>query len=267
VSAAASDAPVGVFDSGVGGLSVLRAIRAALPDENLLYLADSRHAPYGERDPAFVIERVERIAAFLLARGAKALVIACNTATVLGAGHLRGWCPVPVVGIEPAIKPAAAHTRSGVVGVLATSRTVASDAVARLCDRFGQGVRIVAQGCPGLVELVEGGAVDDPATRALLARYVAPMLAAGADTIVLGCTHYAFLAGPLRAIVGPAVQIVEPAPAVARELARRLGDSRRAADATRPPTIGFYSSAPLDAATARIGQLWGEPVRVAGFDA
>ena len=189
-----SEAPVGVFDSGVGGLSVLADIRAQLPSESLLYVADSGHVPYGEKSPAYIRARCRKISAFLLEMGAKALVLACNTATVAAIADLRAQYPnVPILGLEPAIKPAAAQTRSGVIGVLATSGTLASDRFATLRDQFAGAAHVVTQACPGLVECVERGDLHSPETRQLLARYVAPLLAAGCDTLILGCTHYPFL--------------------------------------------------------------------------
>lgn len=215
--------PVGIFDSGLGGLSVLRAVRQVLPQHPVLYAADSGHAPYGERSTAYVRARTNVLARALLDQGAQALVIACNTASVLAAAELRAWSPVPVVAMEPAIKPACAVTRSGVVGVLATRPTLASDAVARLTETHAQGVRVLLQACPGWVELVERGDLNSPAARAAVAGPVQALLDAGADTLVLGCTHYPFLAPLIAAQAGPTVTLLDPAPAVARQLAVRLG--------------------------------------------
>lgn len=254
------DAPIGVFDSGVGGLSVLRAIRHELPDENLLYVADSGHAPYGDRHVGFIADRAKCITEFLLMQGTKAIVVACNTATVVAVEKLRSWCPVPIVAMEPAIKPASLTTKTGVVGVLATSRTLASPSVARLCKAYGENVEILLQPCPGLVECVESGQRADATTRALLVSYLAPLLAAGADTIVLGCTHYPFLAQLITDIVGPGVAILDPASAVARELARRLADQRNATP--RPTSTRFFSSGHPESAREVISSLWGSHVEV-----
>lgn len=266
---------IGVFDSGVGGLSVLREIRRQLPQEDLVYVADSGYAPYGDRSPEFIEARVTAIAGFLLQAGARAVVMACNTATVTAVQALRAWCPVPIVAIEPAIKPAVSLTRSGVVGVLATQRTVASSSVARLCERYGEGRRILLQACPGLVEQVERADLDGPATMALLRRYVLPLLEQGADTLVLGCTHYPFLADAIRTLAGPGVTIVDPAAAVARELCRRLGEEpawggeqmqggERAQRAASAAVGGerFHSSGPVELAAPVISALWGRPVPV-----
>ena len=257
-----ADASIGVFDSGVGGMSVLQAIRGELPDEHLLYVADSRHAPYGDRPAAFITDRTNAIAGFLVASRAKAIVVACNTASAVAIEQLRSWCPVPVVAIEPAIKPAVGSTRSGVVGVLATSRTIASAAVARLCQQHGTSARIILTACPGLVECVERGELSGEATRSLLVDYLAPLLDAGADTLVLGCTHYSFLGALVRDIVGPHVCIIDPAAAVARELARRLGANRRLASSGDPASERFFSSASAHSAHAVTSALWGRNVVV-----
>lgn len=258
----APEAPVGVFDSGVGGLSVLRAIRQALPAEQLLYVADSGYAPYGDRHVEFIEERATLLTEFLLESGAKAIVVACNTATVVAIKKLRAWCPVPIVAMEPAIKPAAGLTRTGVVGVLATSQTLASPNVERLCAAHGSQVKILLQACPGLVEQVEQGDLAGPATRALLVRYIAPLLEAGADTLVLGCTHYPFLEPLIREVAGPGVTIVDPAAAVARELVRRLGDNHAPALPGHGAHERFFSSASPEQASAVMSALWGSRVQV-----
>lgn len=260
-----ADAPIGVFDSGVGGLSVLREIRRALPHEDLLYVADSGHAPYGDQPSEFIEGRASAVVRFLLDARVKAITVACNTATVVAVERLRAWCPVPIVAIEPAIKPAAAATRTGVVGVLATRQTLASPSVARLCAQHGNGVRILLQACPGLVEQVERGEPDSAATRALLETYLQPLLAERADTLVLGCTHYPFLLPALRAIAGADVNIIDPAAAVARELARRLEAAGLLASHTRPGRETFLTSGHRDDAQRVIPLLWQKDVTVREF--
>ncbi|WP_020484478.1 glutamate racemase [Methylomonas sp. MK1] len=257
-----TDAPIGVFDSGVGGLSVLRAIRAELPREDLLYVADSGYAPYGDRDADFIADRATTITELLLDAGVKAIVVACNTATVVAIEKLRAWCPVPVVAMEPAIKPAAQTTQSGVVGVLATSRTLASPSVARLCAAYGKDIEILLQPCPGLVEQVEKAQLHSEATRELLVGYLSPLLRAGADTIVLGCTHYPFLVTLISEIVGPDVAIIDPATAVAKELARRLQSKLMPVSGERLAEVSFYSSTAAEEASLIISALWGSRVLV-----
>ncbi|MCL2658043.1 MAG: glutamate racemase [Betaproteobacteria bacterium] len=251
--------PIGVFDSGVGGLSVLREIRARLPAESLLYCADSGYAPYGERPIEEISARSLELGAFLLARNAKALVVACNTATAAGVKAMReAWPDLPVIGMEPAVKPATAATQSGTVGVLATVGTLASAKFAALLDSFGQDVRVVTQPGVGLVELVEHGELDTPTARDLLQVHLAPLLAAGADVIVLGCTHYVFLRPAIEAIVGPAVKVIDTGAAVARQLERRLCASRLLADGTQPPRVTqFWCSGDTRQVGAVIDRLWG----------
>lgn len=250
-------APIGVYDSGVGGLSVLRALRAKLPGESFIYVADSGHAPYGDRPASFVERRSQDIAAFLSYHGAKALVIACNTASVVAAQGLREAYPYPIVAMEPAIKPATQLSHSKVVLVLATSTTVRSPAVARLCSTYGAGTRVILQACPGLADQVERGRFHDIETRQLLASYLQPGLDAGADTIVLGCTHYAFLGDTIAQIAGQHVQVVEPSEAVANRLSSVLTATASSESASTAPTT-YYTSGPPHELAAFLA-LIGEP--------
>lgn len=217
------EAPIGVFDSGVGGLSVLGEIQRLLPNESLLYVADCGNVPYGEKTPEFIRQRCSVIAGFFRQQGAKALVLACNTATVAGVADLRLDYPQwPIVGMEPAVKPAAAATRSGVVGVLATTGTLQSAKFAALLDRFATDVRVITQPCPGLVELIENGDLQSAVLRQLLECYVQPLIAAGCDTIILGCTHYPFLRPMLREMLADDISLIDTGAAVARQLQRLL---------------------------------------------
>lgn len=228
-SPAHAAAPVGVFDSGIGGLSVLRHIQTQLPHENLLYAADSAFAPYGGRPEQEVVARSLAIAEFLLRQGSKALVVACNTATAAAIAAIRARHPqLPVVGVEPGLKPAAALTQSKLVGVLATERTLASDKFAQLREQVTQasGVQFLPQPCSGLADQVEKGELRSAATAALVRRYVAPLIAQGADTLVLGCTHYPFVLPLIESAACEAGNakpaIVDTGEAVARQLARLL---------------------------------------------
>ncbi|HET7833610.1 MAG TPA: glutamate racemase [Gallionella sp.] len=248
--------PIGVFDSGVGGLSVLREIRRELPHEDLLYVADSGHAPYGDKPGHRIEARAIAISNFLASRRAKAIVVACNTATSAAVSTLRARFTLPIIAMEPAVKPAAAHTRSGVVGVLATNGTLGSANFARLAARFGTDVNILVQACPGLAEQVEAGDLAGDRTRALLKKYIAPLLKQGADTLVLGCTHYPFLTPVIRELAGPEVAIIDPAAAVARELRRRLAAGDLLSPETRAGSERFWSSSPLEQAHPLIAQLW-----------
>lgn len=232
--------PIGVYDSGVGGLSVLKALRDALPGESFLYVADSGHAPYGDRDEEFIESRAIEIASFMVSRGAKAIVLACNTVSVVASAKLRSLHSIPIVAMEPAIKPAASHSRSKTVLVLATAKTIASPSVENLCRMFGEGVRIILQPCPGLVEQVENGKFEEDSTGILLEKYLRPGLAEGADTIVLGCTHYPFLSAQIARIAGPGVTLIEPSAAIARQLSRVL-EGKMEPDDSKGNAI-FYTS-------------------------
>ena len=258
---AGDDRPIGVFDSGVGGLSILRAIRSELPAEDVLYIADSGHAPYGERQAAFIEERAVAIFEFLLGHDVKAAVVACNTATAAAVATLRARYSVPIVAMEPAVKPAVTATKTGVVGVLATTRTLSSARFLKLIDEHGAGVQVLIQPCPGLVEQVERGELDSAPTRALVAQHVAPLLARGADTLVLGCTHYPFLRSLIQEAAGPDVALIDPAVAVAREVRRRLTRAGLLA-ATREGTERFWSSGNLDEATRVMRKLWDPHITV-----
>lgn len=224
-----NDQPVGIFDSGIGGLSVLRHIREQLPREDLLYFADSGFAPYGDKPESAVVERALVVADFLMDAGSKALVVACNTATAAAIHLLRERLPhLPIVGIEPGLKPAAALTRTRTVGVLATDRTLSSAKFCLLHDQLAEstGVRFVAQPCSGLADLIEAGDLHSERTAELVRRYVEPLLAERADTLVLGCTHYPFVLPAIENVLKKAgaqnVNIVDTGLAVARQLARLL---------------------------------------------
>ncbi|MHB1295581.1 MAG: glutamate racemase [Anaerolineae bacterium] len=221
---AVSSRPIGVFDSGVGGLSVVRALREELPGEPILYLADSANCPYGSRPPEEIRRLAEGISRYLVAQGCKLIVVACNTASAAALAHLRTTLPdVPFVGMVPAVKPAATQTRSGVVGVLATPGTLGGKLFEEVVDHYATGVRVIAHSCAGLVEAVEAGDLDSPATRALLRSCVAPLLREGADTLVLGCTHYPFLLPTLRDMLGEGIRLMDTGSAVAHQTARVLG--------------------------------------------
>ena len=218
-------ASIGVFDSGVGGLSVLREIRRQFPQENLIYLADQQHVPYGPRPLAQVRHFSEAITRFLLNQGAKLIVVACNTASAAALYKLRETFPeIPFVGMEPAVKPAAEQTQTGVVGVLATPATFQGRLYASVIERFANGVSVLQDTCPGLVAQIEKGELESAKTRAILERALTPMLDKGIDRVVMGCTHYPFVIPLIREIVGPGILVIDPAPAVARQVGRVLVD-------------------------------------------
>ncbi|WP_199540419.1 glutamate racemase [Paraburkholderia kururiensis] len=228
-------APVGIFDSGLGGLSVLRAVRAMLPGESIIYAADSRYAPYGARDADFIADRTLAICSWLVAQGAKALVVACNTATAESIALVREKLSVPLVGVEPGIKPAVQQSKSRVVGVLATRVTLASARFQALLQRHGADCRFLCQPGHGLVEAIERCDIGSPEMRARLEGYLAPMLEAGADTLVLGCTHYPFLDATIRDIVDERMTLIDTSVAIARQLERVLAQHDLLAESAAVP--------------------------------
>jgi len=256
------DRPIGVFDSGVGGLTVLREIRRELPFEHLCYLADSGQAPYGDKAQAVIEARSLALTEFLIRQGAKAIVVACNTATSAAAATLRARFRLPIVAMEPALKPAVGLTRSGVIGVLATSQTLASDKFEVLRERFGASARVLVQPCPGLVERIEAGELNGAATRALLADYLLPLMQRGADTLVLGCTHYPLLRPLIQEIAGPDLIITDAGAAVARQLRHRLLQDRLLSDRSQGGDEWFWSSGEPKQTRAVIGALWERPIAV-----
>jgi glutamate racemase len=261
-----SQAPVGIFDSGVGGLSVLREIRAALPAESIDYVADSANAPWGDKPPEFVRDRGLEISRFLIEQGVKAIVIGSNTGTAGSAEALRSTLAIPVVGIEPGIKPAVAATRSGVIGAIVPAAVGGSDRLASLLDRFGSDVKVIVQPVPGVVEHIEAADLDGPELRRMVEGYVRPMLDAGADTIVLGSTHYVFLKPLLKELAGPDVALIETGAAVARRLGQVLEERGLRADGGEGKER-FWTSGDPQASTRVISTLLGRPVRVEALPA
>jgi glutamate racemase len=237
-------APVGIFDSGLGGLSVLRAVRAQLPHEALIYVADSRYAPYGERDDDFIADRTLAIGEWLVRQGAKALVVACNTATAQSIALVREKLTIPLVGVEPGVKPAALQSKTRVAGVLATQVTLRSARFQGLLERYAADCRFLCQPGHGLVQAVERCDVGSAELRALLRNYLQPMLDAGADTLVLGCTHYPFLDAAIRDIVGDRLMLIDTSVAIARQLERVLDQHRLRAAPDNPDAVlpRFYST-------------------------
>ncbi len=258
-------APIGIFDSGVGGLSVLRHIRAQLPNEDLLYFADGEFAPYGGKPEQLLADRALAIARFLIGKGAKALVVACNTATIAAIKVLRAHYPdLPIVGVEPGLKPGAAATRNGKVGVLATVRTLAGEKFLLLRDQISDTTKaeFLLQGCPGLADQIELGEFDSPATIAMLERYTLPLLDQGVDTLVLGCTHYPFVMDAIKALVARhtarEVVLIDTGDAVARQLARLLAAAHCLHPGTgEMPRLEAYTSATADPLASKFASLLG----------
>lgn len=240
---AKQEGPIGIFDSGVGGLSVLREIRHQLPYEDLIYIADQAHVPYGNRSREEVFGFSTGIVRFLIKKQAKLVVIACNTASAVALHELRSDYPaLPFVGMEPAVKPAAAETSTGVVGVLATPATFQGDLYASTVERFAKGVKILQDTCPGLVSQIEAGQISSFETRQILERALGPMLAEGVDEIVMGCTHYPFVIPLINEIVGDGVAVIDPAPAVARQAGRLLEEYDLHKESSEEGQVTFYTS-------------------------
>jgi glutamate racemase len=253
--------PIGVMDSGVGGISVLRHIHALLPHEDLIYFADSKYAPYGSKMPDEIKARCFEVADFLIAQNVKALVVACNTATAAAIDDMRAKYTLPIIGMEPAVKPATAMTKNGIVGVLATVGTLKSAQFAGLLESYGRNVQVVTQGCVGLVECIERGELNTQATRELLIKYLAPLLTEGADTIVLGCTHYPFVRPLIEKIVGDKVAIIDTGAAVAKQLQKKLTESNLLSPNNRAD-ISFWTNSTATNAAQVIEQLWGVKAEV-----
>ncbi len=260
--------PIGIFDSGVGGLSVLRHIQGLLPNERILYLADQAHVPYGPRSLAEIRHFSQEITRFLIGQDAKIIVVACNTASAAALTPLRAIFPqVPFVGMEPAVKPAARNTRSGKVGVLATESTFASARYAQLMSRFAQGVEVLEDPCRGLVPLIEAGQISTYETEQLLRSVLRPMFDFGVDTLVLGCTHYPFIKPVIEAIIKTdatemSVSIIDPSPAVARQTATVLARKQILAPSEQKGSLHLFTSARAQTLADLGGKLLGNPLVV-----
>jgi glutamate racemase len=250
---------VGVFDSGLGGLSVLRELRRQAPAQPVLYIGDQFHVPYGVRSLEEVRGFSTAVVNFLVSQGASLIVVACNTASAAALHPLREQFPtIPFVGMEPAVKPAAEQTRSGVVGVLATYATFQGALYASVVERFAKGVTLLQSPCPGLVAEIEKGNLDGAETRAILKHELDPMLAQGIDTVVLGCTHYPFVIPMIREIVGAEVRVIDPAPAVSRQTVRLLKEHTWLAEGTAQANIDFYTTAAPESMQRLLPLLVGE---------
>ena len=233
--------PIGVLDSGLGGLSVLSSLRQTLPLEDFVYCADCGNAPWGDKTSEFIIDRCRDICRYLIeTHHAKCIVLACNTATALAADVLRREFSLPIVGIEPAVKPAVAASRTHTVGVIATRGTIESDRYQSLLTRFAQDSRVISIGAPGLMECVEKGDFSGPQTRALLEKYLLPMKAQGIDKLVLGCTHYPFLSETITQILGPDIELIEPGKAVAAVTQKRLSANMLERKINAHPRESFF---------------------------
>lgn len=233
---------IGVYDSGQGGKSVLKELVALMPQEDFIYFADTAHCPYGPRTPKYIIERACKITDFLIGKGCEMIVVACNTATAAAISYLREHYTIPFIGMEPAIKPAALHSKTGVVGVLATSGTFKGNLYMSTLAKFSEDVKVIQRVGEGLVETVEAGILDGPEVEKLIHNCIDPMLEEGADHIVLGCTHYPFLQPVIERIAGPSVTVINPAPAVARQAKRVLESIKKMEPSKRKGSIEYFNS-------------------------
>jgi glutamate racemase len=254
-----SKSPIGIFDSGVGGISVLRAIREQMPEESVIYFGDQGHIPYGPRPMEQIRNFSEAITNFLLEHNAKIVVVACNTASAAALKYLRERFPsVQFVGMEPAIKPAAEHTQTGKVGVLATPATFQGALYASVVERFANGAELFQDTCPGLVQQIEQGNLNGEGTRRILEDALLPMLEKNIDTVVLGCTHYPFVIPLIQQIAGNNVRVIDPAPAVAKQTRRLLEEREMKNQSELKGDIKFYTSGNPEALKSLLPMLLGE---------
>lgn len=257
-------APIGVFDSGLGGLSVAIEVRKHLPGERLLYAADSRYCPYGTRTPEEIRWRTLLVASALVERGAKLLIVACNTATAVALEELRARFSIPVIGLEPAVKPAVALSKTRRIAVLATPRTAGSERLRRLIERFGRDAEVRAVPAPGLVELVEAGKLNGDA-RAAVRPLIEPLVRDGVDTVVLGCTHYPFLRDAIRAVGGEGLTLVDSGEAIARRAKALLDLHDAHADGTVPGGVDLLTTGDVGRVAAVAACLLAEPFTAAAL--
>jgi glutamate racemase len=260
-------APIGIFDSGVGGLSILQEVRIQYPAEDLIYIADQAHVPYGPRPIKQVRSISKEISRFLIACEAKIVIVACNTASAAALYTLRKIYPsTPFVGMEPAVKPAAENTHTGIVGVLATPATFQSELFASVLDRFADGVTVIQDTCPGLVSRIEEGDLDSSKTRQILKNALTPMIHQGVDQVVIGCTHYPHVSPLIKEIVGANVEIIDPSQAVARQTGRILRANQLLNPGKNPGKVQFFTSGDPKAFANILAKLVGEKESVEGLE-
>ncbi len=258
--------PIGIFDSGIGGLSVLQEIQKILPSENLLYVADSKYAPYGEQSVEFIKQRSLTICDFLIRHEAKAIVVACNTATACAIDDLRGNFSIPIVAMEPGVKPAALLSDTNVIGILATVGTLKSDKYLKLSSEYTGETRVISQPCPGLVEQIEQGDVASDITRELLEKFIEPLIEQDVDQLVLGCTHYPLVKSLIKKIVGKDINVIDTGSAVAKQLITILEEHELKTDNKVSGVLSLWSSLDSDKMTQTVGQLFGLTTKVKMLD-
>lgn len=256
MSSMSSTGAIGIFDSGIGGLSVARAIRQLMPAEHLIYVADTAYAPYGDKTDDVIYQRMNLITYRLMQAGVKAIVVACNTATTAAISKLRSNYPLPIIGVEPGVKPAVLASKTKVIGVLATPRTLATPAFTSLAQRYADSATILLQPCPAFVPLIESLQFDTQQMRRAIQSTIQPLLMQGTDTLVLGCTHYNFIAECVADIAGPDVTVIRTENAVAQQLRRRLAECQLSVDEKATATEQFYSSGDLNVFCQQLRRLW-----------
>jgi glutamate racemase len=254
-----SSLPVGVFDSGIGGLSVLRHIRNLMPNENLIYVSDRAHLPYGNKESRYILERSEHIVSFLIKQNVKAIVIACNTATAIAVNHLRNKFLLPIIGMEPGIKPATILSKNGIVGVLATEGTLVSGKFQNLVEQHANGADIFYCPCHGWVEAIEYNGATHDSTVELVTKSLIPVLEKNVDTLVLGCTHYPFLKDTIEKVAGPSITIIDTGQAVAKQLQRRLSEFDIISSNPEAGRVSYWCSGSPAITQALITKIQGYP--------
>jgi len=246
---------IGVFDSGVGGLSILDEALQQLPHHNYIYFADSANAPYGDKPPHWIAERSLQICRYLMEQDCSAIVVACNTATAEAIATIRSTLDIPIIGVEPGIKPAAMQSQNGIVGVLATEATLNSDKFNALLATLPEHCQFIKQAGAGLVPLIEAGLIETPEMQALLRSHLKPILDQGADTLVLGCTHYPFLKKMIRAVVGDSMTLIDTSDAVVRQLLRQIHQQGLIVSSKHSPKLSLLSTANADTLEAMAERL------------
>ncbi len=246
---------IGVFDSGVGGLSILDEALQQLPHHNYIYFADSANAPYGDKPPQWIAERSLQICRYLVEQDCSAIVVACNTATAEAIATIRSTLDIPIIGVEPGIKPAAMQSQNGIVGVLATEATLNSDKFNALLATLPEHCQFIKQAGAGLVPLIEAGLIETPEMQALLRSHLKPIQDHGADTLVLGCTHYPFLKKMIRAVVGDSMTLIDTSDAVVRQLLRQMHQQGLIVGSKHSPKLSLLSTANADTLEAMAERL------------
>ena len=256
---------IGIFDSGVGGLSIAKAISQLLPRENLVYFADKEFSPYGNKSKDVIQKRTEDIANFLIQQNCKVIVVACNTATVNSINILRTKLSIPIIGVEPAIKPAALQSKTGIIGVLATEQTLASESFQQFTSKYSENISIETKACPQFVSLVESRNHNSKQAHDAAEQYIRPLLLQGCDQIVLGCTHFSFLKTTIKNIVGNEINIIDTAYPVAKEVAKRVQSNNLETSDSTNGTIEFWTSGNSSQAVESISELWGQKIKVSSI--